>query len=169
MTCTIYILTPYPLWLKRKDDNVKRLDVPGIERGDILSLVTQKISDTRSSEYNAIADIVEKYAEKNTLAAIFAVYEASQCTDAIKLERKLSDRKLSGNIEEYYSNIWNDAVGTLKHYDFVDYKLAGVFAFLNERIDGSMLAEIFNELVISVIDWNNVLKTLKPLIVIMAS
>ena len=155
----------YPLWLKRKDDNVKRLDVPGIERGDILSLVTQKISDTRSSEYNAIADIVEKYAEKNTLAAIFAVYEASQCTDAIKLERKLSDRKLSGNIEEYYSNIWNDAVGTLKHYDFVDYKLAGVFAFLNERIDWSMLAEIFNELVISVIDWNNVLKTLKPLIV----
>lgn len=32
----------YPLWLKRKDDNVKRLDVPGIERGDILSLVTQR-------------------------------------------------------------------------------------------------------------------------------
>ena len=56
----------YPLWLKRKDDNVKRLDVPGIERGDILSLVTQKISDTRRSEYNAITDIVEKYSEKNT-------------------------------------------------------------------------------------------------------
>lgn len=54
---------------------------------------------------NVITDIVEKYAEKNTLAAIFAVYEASQCADAMKLERKLSDRKLSGNIEEYYSNI----------------------------------------------------------------
>ena len=155
----------YPLWLKRKNDSVKRLDVPGIERGDILSLVTQKISDTRSSEYNVITDIVEKYAEKNTLAAIFAVYEASQCADAMKLERKLSDRKLSGNIEEYYSNIWNDAVGTLKQYDFVDYKLAGVFAFLNERVDGQMLAEIFNELDIPVVAWNNVLKTLKPLIV----
>lgn len=155
----------YPLWLKRKDDNVKRLDVPGIERGDILSLVTQKISDTRRSEYNAITDIVEKYSEKNTLAAIFAVYEASQCADAMELERKLSDRKLSGNIEEYYSNIWNDAVGTLKQYDFVDYKLAGVFAFLNERVDGQMLAEIFNELDIPVVAWNNVLKTLKPLIV----
>ena len=155
----------YPLWLKRKDDHVKRLDVPGIERGDILSLVTQKISDTRSSEYNVITDIVEKYAEKNTLAAIFAVYEASQCADAMKLERKLSDRKLSGNIEEYYSNIWNDAVGSLKQYDFVDYKLAGVFAFLNERVDGQMLAEIFNELDITVIAWNNVLKALKPLIV----
>lgn len=155
----------YPLWLKRKDDTVKRLDVPGIERGDILSLVNQKISDTRSSEYNVITDIVEKYAEKNTLAAIFAVYEASQCADAMKLERKLSDRKLSGNIEEYYSNIWNDAVGTLKQYDFVDYKLAGVFAFLNERVDGQMLAEIFNELDIPVVAWNNVLKTLKPLIV----
>ena len=155
----------YPLWLKRKDDNVKRLDVPGIERGDILSLVTQKISDTRRSEYNAITDIVEKYSEKNTLAAIFAVYEASQCADAMELERKLSDRKLSGNIEEYYSNIWNDAVSTLKQYDFVDYKLAGVFAFLNERVDGQMLAEIFNELDIPVVAWNNVLKTLKPLIV----
>lgn len=155
----------YPLWLKNNDDNVKRIDVPGIEREDILSLVIQKISDTRSSEYDAITDIVEKYAEKNTLAAIFAVYEASQCADAMKLERKLLGRKLSGNIEEYYSNIWNDAVGTLKQYDFVDYKLAGVFAFLNERVDGQMLAEIFNELDIPVIAWNNVLKTLKPLIV----
>lgn len=155
----------YPLWLKRKDNNVKRLDVPGIERGDILSLVTQKISDTRSSEYNAITDIVEKYSEKNTLAAIFAVYEASQCADVMELERKLSDRKLSGNIEEYYSTIWNNAVGTLKQYDFVDYKLAGVFAFLNERVDGKMLSEIFSELAIPVGAWNNVLKTLKPLIV----
>jgi len=155
----------YPLWLKRKDDNVKRLDVPGIERSDILSLVTQKISDARSSEYNAITDIVEKYSEKNTLAAIFAVYEASQCSDVMELERKLSDRKLSGNIEEYYFTIWNNAVGTLNQYDFVDYKLAGVFAFLNERVDGQMLADIFPELAIPVGAWNNVLKTLKPLIV----
>lgn len=28
--------------VKEKNDSVKRLDVPGIERGDILSLVTQK-------------------------------------------------------------------------------------------------------------------------------
>lgn len=155
----------YPLWLKRKNDKVKLLDVPGVERGDILSLVTQKISDTRSIEYNAVTDIIEKYAERNTLAVIFAVYEASQCADVMELERKLSERKLSGNIEEYYSTIWNNAVGTLKQYDFVDYKLAGVFAFLNERVDGQMLAEIFPELAIPVGDWNNVLKTLKPLIV----
>ena len=43
--------------------------------------------------------------------------------------------------------------------------MAGVFAFLNERVDGQMLAEIFNELDIPVVAWNNVLKTLKPLIV----
>jgi len=155
----------YPLWLKGKDNNVKRLDVPGIERRDILSLVTQKISNTRSCEYNAITDIIEKYSENNTLAAIFAVYEASQCSTAMELEEKLSDRKLSGNIEEYYSTIWNNAIGTLNQYDFVDYKLAGVFAFFNERIDGQMLAEIFPELSIPVGVWNNVLKTLKPLIV----
>lgn len=157
--------TNYPLWLKRKDSNVKRLDVPGIERADILSLVTQKISNTRSIEYNAITDIIEKYSEKNTLAAIFAVYEASQCTNAMELERNLSDRKLSGNIEEYYSTIWNNAVGTLIQYDFVDYKLAGVFAFLNEPVDGHMLAEIFPELAIPIGSWKNVLKALKPLIV----
>lgn len=155
----------YPLWLKRTDDNVKRLDVPGIEREDILSLVAQKISATRNSEYNAITDVVERYSEKNTLAAIFAVYEASQCADVIELARRLSDRKLSGNIEEYYSAIWDNAVGTLKQYDFLDYKLAGVFAFLNERVDGQMLAEIFPELAIPVGAWNNVLKALKPLII----
>ena len=155
----------YPLWLKKTDDNVKRLDVPGIEREDILSLVAQKISATRNSEYNAITDVIERYSEKNTLAAIFAVYEASQCADVIELARRLSDRKLSGNIEEYYSAIWDNAVGTLKQYDFLDYKLAGVFAFLNERVDGQMLAEIFPELAIPVGVWNNVLKTLKPLII----
>lgn len=155
----------YPLWLKRTDDNVKRLDVPGIEREDILSLVAQKISATRNSEYNAITDVVERYSEKNTLAAIFAVFEASQCADVIELARRLSDRKLSGNIEEYYSAIWGNAIDTLKQYDFLDYKLAGVFAFLNERVDGQMLAEIFPELAIPVGDWNNVLKTLKPLII----
>jgi len=155
----------YPIWLKKNDGNVKKLNVPGIERGDILSLITQKISDTRSGEYNAIADIVEKYSEKNTLAAIFAVYEAGQCKDATELERKLADRKLSGNIEEYYLTIWKNAIGTLNQYDFVDYKLAGVFAFLNERVDGQILAEIFPELAISQSVWNNVLKTLRPLIV----
>ena len=155
----------YPLWLKRTDDNVKTLDVPGIEREDILSLVAQKISATRNSEYNAITDVIERYSEKNTLAAIFAVYEASQCADVIELARRLSDRNLSGNIEEYYSAIWDNAVGTLKQYDFLDYKLAGVFAFLNERVDGQMLAEIFPELAIPVGVWNNVLKILKPLII----
>lgn len=155
----------YPLWLKRKDEKVKLLDVPQIEREDILSLVVQKIPVIRSGEYYAITDIVEKYSEKNTLATIFAVYEASQCADVMVLERKLSDRKLSGNIEEYYYTIWNNAVGTLKQYDFVDYKLAGVFAFLNERVDGQMLEEIFCELTIPVSAWNNALKTLKPLIV----
>ena len=89
----------YPFWLKKKDDKVKQLDVPGIERGDILSLVTQKITDTRSSEYNAITDIVEKYSEKNTLAAIFAVYEASQCANVMELEKKLSDRILFHHME----------------------------------------------------------------------
>lgn len=155
----------YPLWLKKKDNNVKKLDVPGIERDDILSLVTQKISDARSSEYNAITDIIEKYSEKNTLAAIFAVHEACQCENAMELERKLSDRKLSGNIEEYYFTIWDNAVGTISQYNFVCYKLAGVFAFFNERVDGQMLSEIFPELAIPVSDWYNLLKTLKPLIV----
>ena len=155
----------YPMWLKQKNDKVKQLDVPGIERDDILALVSQKISAKRSGEYRAITDIVEKYSEKNTLAAIFAVYEARQSANVVELERKLSDRKLNGNIEEYYFVIWNNAVSTLTQYDFVDYKLAGVFAFFNERVDGQMLAEIFNELSIPVSSWNNVLKILKPLIV----
>lgn len=156
----------YPLWLRRKDNNVKKLKVPEIEREDIFSLVARKISVARSSEYNAITDIVERYSEKNTLAAIFAVYEASQCASAMELERILIDRKLSGNIVEYYLSIWNNAIEDLVQYGFVDYKLAGVFAFLNERIDGQMLMEIFPECVtIHTGDWNNALKKLRPLVV----
>lgn len=149
--------------------------IPGTGKTNIVSKLCNKRDSIIKIRYYAYEPIqpdkeylpmdVSERVKKEHLAAIFAVYEASQCADAMELERKLSDRKLSGNIEEYYSNIWNDAVGTLKQYDFVDYKLAGVFAFLNERVDGQMLAEIFNELDIPVVAWNNVLKTLKPLIV----
>lgn len=48
---------------------------------------------------------------------------------------------------------------------FVDYKLAGVFAFFNEPINATKMREIFPEENISVSGWKNVLKALKPLLI----
>ena len=48
---------------------------------------------------------------------------------------------------------------------FVDYKMAGVFAFFNEPINAVKLSEIFPHEHISVSGWNNVLKALSPLLI----
>lgn len=52
-----------------------------------------------------------------------------QQSDPVKLEEQLKNRKLSGNIQEYYKFIW-DAAKKNMQIPFVDYKMAGVFAFL---------------------------------------
>ena len=48
---------------------------------------------------------------------------------------------------------------------FVDYKMAGVFAFFNEPINAVKLSEVFPHEHISVSGWNNVLKALSPLLI----
>ena len=69
-----------------------------------------------------------------------------------------------GNIQEYYKTIWDDAKRNMK-VPFVDYKMAGVFAFFNEPINAVKLSEIFPHEHISVSGWNNVLKALSPLLI----
>lgn len=97
-------------------------------------------------------------------AAIFAVHEATQCNDIVALEQRLTDRKLSGNIQEYYKAIWDSAKAKFQ-IPFVDYKMAGVFAFFNEPLNEYKLQKIFSEEGISISVWRNVLKSMRPLLV----
>ena len=107
------------------------IDVPSILIEDIHSLVDAKFEKESPDYKQQLSELISKYAEGNTLAAIFAVHEAYLQPELFKLEKNLQERKLSGNIHEYYNTIWNSAIGRIQPL-FLDYKIAGVFAFFNE-------------------------------------
>lgn len=153
----------YPDWLFSESSRIKEYEVPNIQQDDIKSLVDEKCHNLSDSNKAIVTDIVCKYAGGNTLAAIFAVHEAVNCNDPAILDDRLRKRKLSGNIQEYYKQIWEDAKKKMQ-IPFIDYKMAGVFAFFNEGISASKLNMIFKEEGMSVSAWNNVLKTLNPLL-----
>ena len=153
----------YPAWLFSERDDVKEIKVPCIQENDVLSLVKVKFPGMHGEDQSQMSKLIAKYAEGNTLAAIFAVHEALQRPNIHELEKQLQHRKLSGNIQEYYRTIWNDATSKI-NLSFVDYKIAGVFAFFNEAINENKLRKIYSEEFISVSDWRNILKTLRPLL-----
>ena len=153
----------YPDWLFSDTANVIEIDVPSLLFEDIQSLVDERSTEESQEYKQQLSKLISKYAEGNTLAAIFAVHEASLEPVLFKLEKNLKDRKLSGNIHEYYRTIWNSAISRIQTY-FVDYKVAGVFAFFNEPVNENKLYSIFPEERFSVSDWRNVLKDLHPLL-----
>lgn len=155
----------YPEWLFNNEMGyVKEIHVPSILKSDICSLVENKFPEMDNVFKNQLTNVVCRYADGNTLSAIFAVHEATQCNDIVALEQRLTDRKLSGNIQEYYKAIWDSAKAKFQ-IPFVDYKMAGVFAFFNEPLNEYKLQKIFSEEGISISVWRNVLKSMRPLLV----
>lgn len=154
----------YPLWLYEKSDNLKEISVTPLQIDDILILVNNKFPEKDLIYQQQLTRLIDKYARGNTLAAVFAVHEAIQHPDLVELERQLQNRKLGGNIQEYYKTIWDEAKRNMK-IPFVDYKMAGVFAFFNEPINAVKLFEIFPNENISISGWKNVLKALSPLLI----
>ena len=134
----------YPLWLFEELKNVKEIIVPPLQVSDILTLVEDKMPEKNAVYKQQISNLIGKYAQGNTLAAIFAVHEAIQQSDPVKLEEQFKNRKLSGNIQEYYKSIW-DAAKKNMQIPFVDYKMAGVFAFFNEPINAVKMQAFFQK------------------------
>lgn len=153
----------YPDWLFQNTSDVFEINVPPLQTEDIQSLVDARFPDEPSDYRMQLTGLISQYAEGNTLAAIFAVYEAVQEPILFKLEERLKKRKLSGNIQEYYKTIWKGAIGRIQSL-FVDYKVAGVFAFLNEPVNERKLSSIYSNERLSITDWRNVLKELRPLL-----
>lgn len=153
----------YPDWFFSDNKNVIEINVPALLNEDINSLVDARFAEKPLDYRKQLSELISRYAEGNTLAAIFAVYEAKKEPSLYDLEKNLKARKLSGNIHEYYRTIWDNAIQRIKPL-FVDYKVAGVFAFLNEPVNEKKLCCIYQNEHFSESDWRNVLKNLQPLL-----
>ncbi|BBF42413.1 hypothetical protein lbkm_1095 [Lachnospiraceae bacterium KM106-2] len=154
----------YPRWLLEDNLQVKEVTISKLGFNDILSLVVQQFPHKNEIECIQITDVVSRYAEGNTLAAIFAVYEATKQSNVVSLENELRSRRLSGNIEEYYRVIWESTKNSFKSIPYIDYKLAGIFSYFNEPVTARKLNDIFCGENISLGMWKNILKSLKPLL-----
>lgn len=153
----------YPSWLLANSINITEINVPPLQSEDIQSLVDAQFPEEPADYRGQLSELISRYAEGNTLAAIFAVHEAIQEPVLFKLEKVLQERHLSGNIQSYYETIWNNAIRRIQPL-FVDYKVAGVFAFLNEPINERILYDIYSKEHLSISDWRNVLIALHPLL-----
>lgn len=154
----------YPIWLKQSSNDIKEFIVPEIQPTDVQDLVEAKCQGISADIKQLITKIICSYAEGNTLSAIFAVHEAALSGNPVDIERKLQKRHLSGNIQEYYRTIWEEAKESIGAA-FIDYKMAGVFAFFNESISAEKLIDIFPDEGISKTNWKNILKSFRPLLV----
>ena len=154
----------YPDWLYADSYNIKEYEVPDIQPSDIETLVNERCDNFSASNKIIVSNIICRYAGGNTLSAIFAVHESLNCSAPVSFEERLKSRKLSGNIQEYYRTIWDDTKKKMQ-IPFVDYKMAGVFAFFNEPISADKLNLIFKDEGISCSSWNNILKALSPLLI----
>jgi hypothetical protein len=157
----------YPRWLKKNNGFISYFEVPSIQEDDILLLIqSQNKMAIPKEDYSILAKLIYEFSEGNTLSAIFAVYEAKDSFSINEIKKKLLDRKLSGNITEYYNNIWESAINNIKRYfPFIEYRLAGCFSLIGERLNADILQKIFSDLSISKSDWNNILISLKPLVI----
>lgn len=154
----------YPSWLFYDSIYVKQIEAPQLSGKDIMSLVEDKFPGHTREQNFQMTELIEKYAEGNTLAAIFATHEAVKQPNLILLEQNLKNRKLSGNIQEYYKAIWDEAKSRISSIPFIDYKIAGAFAFFNEPITAEKLHNIYAKESVSISIWENVLKALSPLL-----
>ncbi|MED4954769.1 ATP-binding protein [Paenibacillus macerans] len=155
----------YPQWLKEQRDNVLQLEIPNVTESDIR----QMLLPCFSMEYlEPAVKVIREAAADNTLAAVFAVKEASTCFSVEELVERLQARKLHDGISAYYDQIWIHAVqkvqNKIPHIAYLNEKLSGYFSLSSERLDGKTLKAIFADFSISEFDWTYLLKDLEPLI-----
>ncbi len=155
----------YPFWLRDKEvSNITRWVVNGIQIEDIKEML--KGIDFPTSDIDSSARLINHIAEGNTLSAIFAVHEARKFKDLNLLQKSLQQRQLHIGVSAYYDQIWKSTLFELeKKFPLFGFKVAACLTLPSERIEGKDLKGIFQDIPISSDDWNDILRSLSPLII----
>ncbi|BFT69147.1 hypothetical protein PAENIP36_05890 [Paenibacillus sp. P36] len=157
----------YPQWLKEDRTEVLHLEVPVVTKSDIGQILPH---DFPREFIEPAVNVIHEIAVDNTLAAAFAVREATDCTTVEALIERLLARKLHDGIHAYYDHIWIHAIQKIQtkvNYEiaYLNEKLSSYFSLSSERLDGATLKGIFKELLLTESDWNHLLKDLEPLVI----
>lgn len=155
----------YPDWLS-DEKAIIHLEVPDIEKEDIVQLLTEKQIALKNCTNNRIAEIIINSVKGNTLSAVFAVYECTNLTELKDLEERLEKVPFSSGIQAYYEYIWKE---TKKHipdkYWYLDIKIATILSMYTKRITTQDVMMIFQKISLPEIVWDRVFKSLFPIVI----
>ena len=146
----------YPTWIN--DDEVIKIEMPGIDEEDLLSILEDSVNDTVDKKN--LAKVIINTVGNNTLNVLFAISEAKRLNITNSFDdfiSALKTKKLNENINNYYNWIHE----SLKNTPIMD-KILFIFAFSNLKIHIEELRELFK---IEIYEMANYLSSVYPLIV----
>lgn len=153
----------YPSWLRTPREDVRVIDVPPIDADDIATLLRAAQGSFPADQVDAAARVIADLTKGNTLPVVYAVAEAQTVSGVAELQARLSDRRLGGSLDEYYSAIWSTAVGT--HVPpATRVQLATALALSTARLTPDLLTGFFPESSLSSADWRVILRKLAPIV-----
>lgn len=153
----------YPIWLKTKNEVVRKISLDDIDTDDICALLSCANVSTYQESYEAIARVIQSVTEGNTLAIVFAIAECHKCSNVDELESRLLDRNLHTGVHNYYIEIWRLAIPASP--TGVGVYLAAALCLIKQRVSGQILQEVFSLWNKSAPEWDAILQHLEPLVV----
>lgn len=162
----VHQFAEYPNFLS-DSERIEVAEVPNIQIDDLELLYTSKKDKMRYDELNKslLLKYIAEKAKGNTLSAVFAMQEATMYGTFEEFEKGSNVNILASGIEEYYEYIWKSALKQTGNDLFViDMYLTAIFSLINRKIDAKAMNDVFNDMGMSVWQWENILQNLFPII-----
>jgi hypothetical protein len=155
----------YPTWLQGNHSLVDSILLPPLESSDVTTLYTSAGSPIPAHHMAEAIRAIETHAKGNTLATVFAVREATQCSSLFELAQTLERRRLADGLEAYYSSLWSHMLSIAGGVAAViDIDVAGALSFARRAMDESAFASAFEAWEQPSPWWRLLLESLGPLL-----
>lgn len=155
----------YPVWLKNRHSSVTIVNVAEIKEHDVAMLLHNIAPNFEKEQQASAVKLIIDITQGNTLACVFAVYEASLCEEMEELEERLYGSCLHSDLSTYYEQIWEKSVQKLPPLPMMlGEKLAACLSLSSEKLSGEMLHSIFKQ-AFTAEDGTLMLQRLFPLVI----
>ncbi|MBA9086382.1 hypothetical protein FHR92_002860 [Fontibacillus solani] len=158
----------YPSWLQVESSSVKYIEIPPLEKEDIVQLVIEKAPQySRDSE--RVSELIYSLTKGNNLSVVYAIESIKKFTTFEELIDLSVSGLISSDVNQYYGNIWRHVTEVIIKKNiltsFAEAKVADAILLLNGRIYTRLLHEALKDMSLSLSEWNQLMDSLYPLVV----
>lgn len=155
----------YPRWLSTSTE-IERISMPKLDISDIKQLIEARAVQFVSTA-DELAQLIYQRTEGNNLSTVFAVEEIRQLNCLDDVVAKMQQRRIGGDIQQYYNHIWAhmkaELSGIMSKTIFPESVIACPILLMNGRVNTRILASALNYGV-GQPEWNMLLDRLFPLV-----